>query len=98
MKTQAVFRMPAELRRTIDEVDRMLASGTLDLVLDFAACTFISVEGLEWLEELLLRANSHGSRVQLTDVHPTIYKVFKVARIDQLLNACGGTAIKGPVC
>ena len=98
MKTQAVFKMPPSLSRSLDEVDRMLASGNLDLMLDFAGCTFITVEGLEWLEELLLRAGSMSSKVQLANVHPSLYKVFKVARIDGVLKACRGQAVSGPVC
>ena len=53
MKTQTTFKISEKLTRSLDEVDRTLASGNLDLQLDFSACTFISVEGLEWLEELL---------------------------------------------
>jgi hypothetical protein len=98
MKTQAVFKMPQTLSRAIDEVDRMLATGNLDLVLDFGACDFITVDGLEWLEELLLRAGSLSSKVELNQVPPSIYKVFKVARIDQVLKACGSAKIAGPVC
>lgn len=98
MKTQAVFRMPATLSRAIDEVDRMLASGNLDLMLDFEGCKFITVEGLEWLEEVLLRASSLSSQVKLENVEPSIYKVFKVARIDHVLKACGGAPFMGPVC
>jgi hypothetical protein len=98
MKTQALFKMPPTLSRAIDEVDRMLATGNLDLVLDFSGCDFITVEGLEWLEELLLRADSLSSKVELDHVPPTIYKVFKVARIDQVLKACGSRPVSGPVC
>ena len=98
MKTQLVFKMPPSLARSIDEVDRLLASGNIDLVLDFDVCTFISVEGLEWLEELLLRAGSLTSNVKMINVRPSIYKVFKVARVDQLLTACGSPPVSGPVC
>lgn len=98
MKTQSVFILPAELSRSIDEVDRLLAAGNLDLVLDFAGCAFVTVDGLEWLEELLLRASSLSSQVRLKNVPPSLYKVFKVARIDAVLKACGGQAVAGPVC
>jgi hypothetical protein len=98
MKTQTVFKMQSNLSRAIDEIDRVLATGNLDLVLDFNGCKFISVEGLEWLEELLLRADSLSSSVQLVNVEPSIYKVFKVARISAVLQACGGTAVSGPAC
>ncbi|HEY9678202.1 MAG TPA: STAS domain-containing protein [Drouetiella sp.] len=76
------------LERAIDHIDRTLASG-VDLVLDFSGCTFISVEGLEWLEELMLRSDSQGSKVEFRNLSPGVYKVFKVAHIDSLLRACG---------
>lgn len=98
MRTQAVFPIPTKLARSIDEVDRMLASGNLDLSLDFADCTFITVDGLEWLEELLMRASSLSAKVRLDNVAPSLYKVFKVARLDIILKACGGSAPSGPVC
>jgi hypothetical protein len=90
--------IPEQLSRPIDEVDHMLAGGNIDLKLDFKGCTFITVEGLEWLEELLLRASSLSSTIELVNVAPTIYKCFKVARIDSVLKACGGTSVTGPVC
>lgn len=97
-KSQAVFKMPDQLSTSIDEVDRLLAGGNLKLNLDFSECSFITVDGLEWLEELVLRASSLSAEVELTNVIPSIYKVFKVARIDSVLKACGGTAPSGPVC
>lgn len=88
------------LERALDDVDRALAAGTHDIELDFAACTFISVDGLEWLEEFLLRADSAKIAVRFTHVQPSVYKVFKVAHIDSLMRACGGPgeALKGPAC
>ncbi len=97
-RNQATFAMPTLLNRQVDEVDLILANGNADLVLDFASCTFISVEGLEWIEELLMRADSLKAHVNLKNVKPSIYKVFKVARIDSVLKACGSTAPSGPVC
>ena len=97
-KAQAQFVMPPNLNRQIDEVDLTLANGNVDLLLKFDNCDFISVEGLEWLEELLLRAQSLNSQVTLKNVKPSIYKVFKVARIDSVLKACGGSLPQGPVC
>jgi anti-anti-sigma regulatory factor len=82
----------------IDDVDRLLASGNTDMVLDFAVCDFISVEGLEWLEELMLRAASQSASVRFVNINPSVYKVFKIARIDPVLKACGGTAPSGPAC
>lgn len=98
MKSQAQFLLPGTLSKGIVEVDVTLASGNSDLILDFVDCSFITVDGLEWLEELLLRADSAGSKVELRNVRPTIYKVFKVAKIDSILKACGGAAPSGPVC
>ncbi len=82
-----------------DDVDRLLATGKTDIILDFSLCPFITVDGLEWLEELLLRAASMERSVRLVHIPPTIYKVFKVSRIDCILKACGApAATSGPVC
>ena len=97
-KNKANFVMPPNLSRQIHEVDFTLANGSVDLMLDFGQCNFISVEGLEWLEELLLRADSRGVAVNFKNVKPTVYKVFKVSRLDSVLKACGGAAPSGPVC
>jgi anti-anti-sigma regulatory factor len=97
-KNQAVFDMPGKLNRQINEVDFTLANGSVDLILDFGKCDFISVEGLEWLEELLLRADSRGIAINFKNVKPPVYKVFKVSRLDSVLKACGSAAPSGPVC
>jgi hypothetical protein len=98
MRTQSVFKMPEQLMRAVDDVDHILASGKADLKLDFVDCTFISVDGVEWLEEMLMRAGSLSAEVELTNVPPSIYKVFKIARIDSIVKACGGMTASGPVC
>ena len=97
-KNTALFMMPPTLQRQVDEVDLTLANGNVDLMLDFTACTFISVDGLEWLEELLMRSASLNAKVEFKGVKPSIYKVFKVARIDSVLKACGSAIASGPVC
>ncbi|MFA6211218.1 MAG: STAS domain-containing protein [Candidatus Obscuribacterales bacterium] len=82
-------RIMGELERGLDHVDKILATGKTDVELDFSACTFISVDGLEWLEEFLLRADSLKSTVTFVNVQSPVYKVFKVAHIDSLMRACG---------
>lgn len=93
-------KIEGSLERRIESVDRLFAKGLADLELDFSACSFITVDGLEWLEELLLRADSTKSSVHFVGVPPTLYKVFKVSHIDSLMRACGGLgkAASGPMC
>lgn len=83
-----VMTIDGPLERSIDHIDRTLATG-VNLTLDFSNCKFITVDGLEWLEELLLRSDSLGSKIVFTNLIPPVYKVFKVAHIDSLLRACG---------
>lgn len=97
VKEAVSFRLPGPLVKGLDDVDKLLAAGNGDLKLDFADCTFISVDGLEWLEEMLLRAQSKGVTVTFSNVTPSVYKVFKVAHIDSVMGACG-LPISGPVC
>ncbi|MBS1988994.1 MAG: STAS domain-containing protein [Cyanobacteria bacterium SZAS LIN-2] len=93
-------RIMGALEKGLDHVDMLLAQGQTDLELDFGACNFISVDGLEWLEELLLRAESHKAQVRFVNLQPPQYKVLKVAHIDSLMRACGapGNAASAPMC
>lgn len=100
MSTVTKMSIVGNLERAVDEIDRALASGEGVLEIDFHACTFVAVEGLEWLEELLLRADSQKRDVRFVNVPPAIYKVFKISHIDSLMQASGGAgrANLGPVC
>lgn len=98
MSNATTVQIPNNLAGHIAEADIHLSAGNKELVLDFSSCTFISVEGLEWLEELLLRAQSSSADVKLENVIPSVYKVFKVARIDNVLKACGAPLPSGPAC
>jgi anti-anti-sigma regulatory factor len=89
MKENQTRRITGQLRGSVDEIDKLLASGAGDLTLDFSACAFISVEGLEWLEEMLMRATSLQANVSFVNMPPPLYKVLKVAHIDSLLQASG---------
>jgi len=84
--------LAGSLDRGVEEVDRILAADKANIVLDFKNCTFITVDGLEWLEELLLRAESKKHDISITNVQPTVYKVFKVSHTDSILRACGAPA------
>ena len=96
-KPSGTYSIPALLERGIDQVEQLLASGN-NVILDFRGCTFITVAGIEWLEEILLRAQSAQVSVQFINLRPTVYKVFKVAHIDSLLKACGAPGPTGRVC
>jgi anti-anti-sigma regulatory factor len=96
MTEKREYKISGSLNRAIDEVDRLLAAGGAPLVIDFSHCTFVSVEGLEWLEEMLMRASSHSDQVRFINLPPTIYKVFKVAHIDNILAACGSPRPTSP--
>lgn len=98
MSDVTTVRIPGNLTGHINEADTHLSAGNKNLVLDFSGCNFISVEGLEWLEEFLLRAQSSAADIKLENVIPSIYKVFKVARIDNVLRACGAPLPSGPAC
>ncbi|MBK9146100.1 MAG: STAS domain-containing protein [Candidatus Melainabacteria bacterium] len=92
-------RIMGSLDRGKVDVDKLIAQSKEQIVLDFATCTFISVEGLEWLEELVMRAASSKLDVRFENIPPTIYKVFKVSHIDGILKACGAPSSRlGPVC
>jgi hypothetical protein len=89
MRENQLVRILGVLNGSVDEIDKVLASGKCDLTIDFGACTRVSVEGLEWLEEMLMRADSLKAKITFVHIPPTLYKVFKVAHIDSILKACG---------
>jgi anti-anti-sigma regulatory factor len=101
-KTETIEKVfiAGALEKGLSDVDRLLASGKSDLQLDFAGCNFISVDGLEWLEELVMRADSQGKNIRFVNLHPAQYKVLKVAHIDSLMRACGapGKEASAPAC
>ena len=98
-RTEERLHVLGSLDRGLDDVDRVLARGNTDILLDFAGCPFITVDGLEWLEELLMRAASMQSNIRFINIYPAVYKTFKVSRIDSILKACGGPGPStGPVC
>jgi anti-anti-sigma regulatory factor len=90
------IRLHGELNRAVDEVEKYLAGGAPFVALDFSTCTFMTVEGLEWLEELLMRADSQKAEVRFINIPPSIYKVFKVAHIDSISRACGSPSTVAP--
>lgn len=92
------YSLIGQIKGSIPEVDQLLTSGAQEIKLDFANATFISVEGLEWLEEFLLRCDSKSIPVTFENVPVEIYKVFKVVRIDKIMTACGMMPITGPHC
>lgn len=98
MKESQVCKLPAQLERAVNEIDQLLASGAKALALDFQDVTFITVDGLEWLEELLMHAQSQAAQLKFVNVQPEQYKLFKVAHIPGLLEACGAAPISGPAC
>ena len=83
------YKITGSLSGNQPEMDRLIASGKNDLIVDFSGCTFISVPGLEWLKDMLTKASTVGINVTYTAIPTPLYKVFKVARIDNILNACG---------
>jgi anti-anti-sigma regulatory factor len=98
-KKHAEYKIEGKLERDAEAVQKLLISGKTSLTLDFSRCTFLSVAGLEWLEEMLFRAESTGSVVTFVNLSPTLYKVLKVAHIDSLLKACGAPGQDaGPKC
>jgi anti-anti-sigma regulatory factor len=97
-KQTEVIHVGERLERAQDAVDRHLAGGK-HVTLDFSGCDFVSVDGLEWLEEVLLRSESLAARVTFINLNPKLYKVFKVAHIDSLQKACGApNSTMGPAC
>jgi anti-anti-sigma regulatory factor len=100
MKESIICKIIGELNKNDESVEKHVAAGDKDLLVDFSDCTFISVAGLEWLESMLLKATSGQVTVTFIELPPTLYKIFKVARIESILGACGSppASSSAPVC
>ena len=59
-----------------------------DICLDFKDVNFISVPFLERLEKLVLRAKDLDARIKIVNLTPSIYKVFQVAKVKDVLQVC----------
>jgi anti-anti-sigma regulatory factor len=95
-RQKQICKITGSLTGPKPDIDRLIASGNHDLVIDFSECVFISVPGLEWLKDMLLKAGTAGINVTYIAIPPPLYKVFKVARIDSILNASGSPADVSP--
>ncbi len=92
-------KVPAIFNGEIQGAKKLAAETESPVLINFAECTFITVDGLEWLEEFVTSVEASGKHCRFQNMTPSIYKVFKVARIDCLLRSCGAPAIaEGAVC
>ncbi len=101
MKEKHSCKITGDLTGNQEAVDKLIATGNIDLIIDFSECTFVSVPGMEWLEEMLLKAQSSSVNVSFVGMSPALYKVFKVARIESILAACGSPSASSessPTC
>ncbi|QQR59853.1 MAG: hypothetical protein IPG59_10330 [Candidatus Melainabacteria bacterium] len=93
------IKVPAIFNGEIPGAKKFAAESQSPIMINFAECTFITVDGLEWLEEFVISVEVTGKHCRFENMIPSIYKVFKVARIDCLLRSCGAPAIpEGAVC
>ena len=89
MQETITHKIIGDLSKNDETVEKYVATAGKEILVDFSQCTFISIAGLEWLESMLLKANSGQVKVTFIELPPTLYKVFKVARIESILSACG---------
>lgn len=61
---------------------------TNELIIDFEDVSFISVYFLERLENFIQRAKRFNKKIHIVSVQPSIYKVFQVARVKDILESC----------
>lgn len=75
----------------IDQLFNCFENQMLDMkeiVIDMGKTTFISTYFLEKLEQLVEKARELNAQVKIINVKSTIYKVFQVARVNNILNIC----------
>lgn len=75
----------------IDKAFHSLENELLDgkkITLDFTRVTFISVYYLERLEQFVDRAKDLGVSFRIINILPSIYKVFQVAKVRNIIGVC----------
>jgi len=93
------IKVPVIFNGEIQGAKKFASESQSPILINFAECTFITVDGLEWLEEFVTSVEASGKHCRFENMIPSIYKVFKVARIDCLLRSCGAPVIpEGAVC
>lgn len=78
-------------KEKVDNIFNALESQLLDsneLNVDFEDVSFISVYFLERLENFTQGARKLAVKIRLINVQPSIYKVFQVARVKNILESC----------
>ena len=81
-------------RKIIDELqiqrigqrlrDMALAERAPKMVLDFAAVEYLSSRALSELINLSRQVDQRGGQLALAGIHPQIYEVFKITRLNRL--------------
>jgi len=61
-----------------------LAERTPKMVLDFAAVEYLSSRALSELINLSRQVDQRGGQLALAGIHPQIYEVFKITRLNRL--------------
>jgi anti-sigma B factor antagonist len=56
------------------------------MILDLHAMEFISSAGLSILLALRQKAEPGGKKIAIIRAHPSVYKIFKITALDQVLN------------
>ena len=75
----------------IDNIFSSLENQLLDkteINLNFQDVTFISVYFLERLEQLVQKSKELNVKITVINIPPSIYKVFQVARVKNILELC----------
>ena len=74
----ATFRLEPEL-------DRLLAAGVREIVLDLGGVDFVDSSGLGLLMATHDRSRESGTRIALVSARPEIRRVFQIAGVEDVL-------------
>ena len=91
MLTKELFSGEMILNKEIDNAFDYLEKQALDqteIILDFNDLSFISVYFLESLESFIKKIKGLNLGIKIINMQPSIYKVFQVARIKNILEVC----------
>ncbi|MBI3590261.1 MAG: hypothetical protein HY094_02645 [Candidatus Melainabacteria bacterium] len=91
MPIKNLFNGEMTSNEVIDSAFSLLENQALDrneILINFQNLVFVSVYFLEKLESFIEKAKKLNVKVQIKNVPPSIYKVFRVARVNEILKLC----------
>lgn len=75
-----------EVDKFKDEIYGEIASGPIQLEIDFSKCTFIDSTGLGAIVSVFKRLNQNNGTLVIKHLQPQVEELFHLTRLDQVMD------------